>query len=356
MFEELNVFKNWGKPSYREMYTFFRELSAFHESGAGLTAAMQKISVHTKNAALKKAILDVRTEIEDQGERLSTAFSKSDIWPSFVAETIGAGEDSGKMDDILREIAGHLKQMGAIEGRISGAMLTPKIVSFFLACGFVVLASIVVPRFEETYASQRIPLPWFTQVVFFTVNTIARFWYVFLALAIGAWRLCVWFWNNNPEIIDRWKLHLPIYKELYYYLLQYRFVKTMSLLFAAGQSLPVCLTYTAKVVDNLVFGAVLTQAAEKIMAEGTSAAAALEEADTEHLVHYMALAFFTSGESTGKIDQLLMNAASDYEDEIRERVEAFSTKIAVLALLPGAIGITGLYISVLAPQVGLFAK
>lgn len=356
MLEEFGFIKNWNKPSYRELYTFFRELSAFHEAGEGLTKAMGQIASHTKNNALKKAILEVRTEIEDEGERLSTAFAKSDIWPSFVSETIGAGEDSGKMDDILHEIYGHLKQMGTVESKISGAMLTPKIVSFFLACGFVVLASIVVPRFEETYASQRIPLPWFTQVVFFTVNTIARFWYVFLALAFAGWRAGSWFWNNNPEIIDRWKLHVPIYKDLYYYLLQYRFVKTMSLLFAAGQSLPVCLQYTAKVVDNTVFGDVLNRAADKIMTEGTSAAVALEEADTEHLIHYMAQSFFSSGEKTGKIDELLRKASDDYEDEIRERVEAFSTKIAVIALLPGAIGITGLYISVLAPQVGLFAK
>lgn len=354
MFESL--LKSWSKPSYREMYTFFRELSAFHESGEGFTSALQKIATHTKNAMLRKAIFDIRTEIEDNGERVSTAFAKSDVWPSFVAETLAAGEDSGKMDDILYEISGHLKQTGAVESRISGAMLTPKIVSFFLACGFVVLASIVVPRFEETYAAQRIPLPWFTQVVFFTVNTIAQFWYIFLALAFGAWRSAVWFWNNNPAIIDRWKLHLPIYKDLYYYLLQYRFVKTMALLFAAGQSMSQCLMYTSRVVDNRVFGSVLSCAADKILTEGTSAAAALEEADTEHLIHYMALAFFISGEGAGKIDQLLLNAADDYEDEIRERVEAFSTKIAVLALLPGAIGITGLYISVLAPQVGLFAK
>lgn len=359
MFDSLVVFFQRlfvRKPSNWDLQTFFGEFSSYIETGMGLTIALEDIAENTGNKELRKAIWEVKRSVEEDGENLSMAFSSSEIWPRFISKAIAAGEKAGKLDAILREISNHLKYSGTIERKIASAMLTPKIVSIFLTLGFMVLSIVVVPRFEETYASQKIPLPWFTQVVFFAVNTLSRFWYVFLVLAILAWKWIKYFFNNNHDVVDRWKLKLPFYKDMYYYVLHYRFAKITALLIKSGQSISESLAYAAEVVDNRVFSSILMNASRKITSEGTEAFVALKECDTEHLLHGMMLSYFAAGERVGRLDQNLTRIAEDYDEVIRDRVETFSTMISVFALLPGALGITSLYIAVLAPQVGLFTR
>ena len=344
------------KPSSLDYYTFFRHFAAYVSAGNDLTTTLQDLAENAPHEKMKEEILRIRTAVERDGDRLGDAFSRSGFWPNFIADTIRAGEESGKLDTILKEIANHLKQQGDVQRKVNQALLTPKIVSVFLVGGFCLLAAVIVPRFESMYESQKLPLPWFTQVVFGTVNLVSGYWYVFLLMFVGLWFLWKRFHATHAETVDRWKINLPIYKGVYYYLLQYRFCKMVALLYLSGQSIPNSLQYTAKIVDNLVYGNILLAAAHKIVAEGAQTSAALKAANHDKVVDYVAIAFMASGEATGKIDEQLATAASDYEDLLRVNIEKFSTQISVAALLPMALAITGLYIAVLAPQIGLFAK
>ena len=344
------------KPSAHDLYTFFRHFAAYVGSGNDLTTTLSDLAENAPHEKMAEEILRILTAVERDGDRLGDAFARSGFWPEFVAQTIRAGEESGKLEAIMKEIANHLKQQGDVQRKVSQALLTPKIVSFFLFAGFCILAGVIVPRFETMYAMQKLPLPWFTRVVFGLVNFVAGYWYLLLALVVGAWFAWKKFLDSNQELVDGWKLKLPIFKTVYYYLLQYRFTKMTALLYLSGQSIPNAFNYTAKIVDNVVYGKILETAARKIVAEGTTAANALREANHDKIIDYIAIAFLATGEKNGKIDEQLAGAAADYEDVIRVNIERFSTLISVLALLPMALAITGLYIAVLAPQIGLFTR
>jgi type IV pilus assembly protein PilC len=121
---------------------FTRTLASLIRSGVPILEVLQIVSQTVGNVVMEKAIRDSAVDIE-RGESISTALSKHPIFPNMIIRMITAGEQTGKIDNMLERISDFLDE--EIEATLSG--LTSLIEPILIVFLGVVIGGMVICMF-----------------------------------------------------------------------------------------------------------------------------------------------------------------------------------------------------------------
>jgi type IV pilus assembly protein PilC len=108
---------------------FSRTLASLVRSGVPILEVLQIVSQTVGNVVMEKAVKTAALDIE-RGESISTALGKHPIFPSMIIRMVTAGEQTGKIDNMLERIADFLDE--EIETTLSGltALIEPILIVF----------------------------------------------------------------------------------------------------------------------------------------------------------------------------------------------------------------------------------
>jgi type IV pilus assembly protein PilC len=108
---------------------FTRTLASLIRSGVPILEVLQIVSNTVGNVVMEKAIRVSATDIE-KGESISSALSKHPIFPSMIIRMITAGEQTGKIEQMLERISNFLDE--EIESTLSGltSLIEPLLIVF----------------------------------------------------------------------------------------------------------------------------------------------------------------------------------------------------------------------------------
>ncbi len=121
---------------------FTRTLASLVRSGVPILEVLQIVSQTVGNAVMEKAIKAAAVDIE-RGESISSALGKHPIFPSMIIRMVTAGEQTGKIDNMLERISDFMDE--EIETTLAGLMsLIEPILIVFLG---IVVGSMVICMF-----------------------------------------------------------------------------------------------------------------------------------------------------------------------------------------------------------------
>lgn len=108
---------------------FTRTLASLIRSGVPILEVLQIVSQTVGNVIMEKAIKEASADIE-RGESISAALSKHPIFPNMIIRMITAGEQTGKIDNMLERISDFLDE--EIETTLSGltSLIEPILIVF----------------------------------------------------------------------------------------------------------------------------------------------------------------------------------------------------------------------------------
>jgi type IV pilus assembly protein PilC len=108
---------------------FTRTLASLIRSGVPILEVLQIVSQTVGNVIMEKAIKDASSDIE-RGESISAALGKHPIFPSMVIRMVTAGEQTGKLDNMLERVSDFLDE--EIETTLSGitSLIEPILIVF----------------------------------------------------------------------------------------------------------------------------------------------------------------------------------------------------------------------------------
>jgi type IV pilus assembly protein PilC len=108
---------------------FTRTFSSLVRSGVPILEVLQIVSQTVGNVVMEKAIKTAASDIE-RGESISAALAKHPIFPTMVVRMVTAGEQTGKIDNMLERISDFLDE--EIETTLSGltSMIEPILIVF----------------------------------------------------------------------------------------------------------------------------------------------------------------------------------------------------------------------------------
>jgi len=121
---------------------FTRTLASLIRSGVPILEVLHIVSQTVGNVVMEKAIRTATADIE-RGEGLAVSLSKHPVFPSMIIRMITAGEQTGKVDNMLERISDFLDE--EIETTLSGltSMIEPILIVFL----GVVIGSMVICMF-----------------------------------------------------------------------------------------------------------------------------------------------------------------------------------------------------------------
>jgi type IV pilus assembly protein PilC len=133
---------------------FTRTLASLIRSGVPILEVLQIVSQTVGNVIMEKAIKTAATDIE-RGESISVALGKHPIFPSMVIRMITAGEQTGKIDEMLERISDFLDE--EIETTLGGltALIEPILIVFL----GVVIGGMVICMFLPIFKMSEIVNP-----------------------------------------------------------------------------------------------------------------------------------------------------------------------------------------------------
>ena len=216
----------------------------------------------------------------------------------------------------------------------------------------ILMLIFVVPKFEVFFQEMGQGLFWSTRILVDVSYLVRTYWWAMLFLAaglgFGVWHL--WQSRKGQVWVDRLKLQLPVVGKLSQGLASAFFAKTLGTLLNNG----VPLTNALQVVSNTVANQHMSQVLSGVLVEvkrGQSLSKLLKKTGLfpEFFLHMVAV-----GEETGKLSDMLLNAAQSQEAEVRSEVKRLVALLEPVLILAMGLLVAFIIVSLLMPILNLY--
>src|SRR5690606_8294182 len=188
-----------------------------------------------------------------------------------------------------------------------------------LVCAVILI--FVVPTFEETFASFNTELPYFTQLVIGMSRFRVSWWWLILALVVGAGFLGMYLFKRSPAFqhaVDKLILRVPVIGQIMHNSSIARFARTTAVTFKAGVPLVEALDTVAGATGNTVYEKAIFRIRDDV-AVGYPVNLAMRQTG---LFPHMVIQMAAIGEEAGALDAMLFKVAEYYEQEVNNAVDA----------------------------------
>jgi general secretion pathway protein F len=300
--------------SAAELAIITRQLASLAQSGLPLEEALLAVGQQNDHPRSKSIVLGVRSKVME-GHTLADGLSEfPQSFPELYRSTVAAGEQSGHLDVVLDRLADYTEARQELRQRINNAMIYPiALVAMSIAIISFMLAS-VVPRIVGIFKNTAGELPLLTRGLIATSDFLRDYW-VFIVLFLGAviygiWRLLQ---QEGPRRrYHRLLLRMPIAGRLSRGVNTARFTRTLSILAGSGVPILEALKISASVIENLPMRDAVTEASLRVR-EGASISQSLA---TSRLFPPMMIHLIASGETGGRLEEMLTRTADYQEREV----------------------------------------
>lgn len=335
----------------RALSTATRQLSTLIGSDIRIEEALRLIADQAENVRMRSVLLDLRGAILDGRSFAGALATQPQAFPEYYRASIAAGEQSGKLADVLLHLADFVESRSRAQGKLKLALMYPALLALVSIGMIVMLMVYVVPDIVRVFQQHGADLPFLTRALIGLSGFVRNFGWVVLSLlllgAIGLNR-----WQAVPA--NRLTIHRLIatrqpFARFSRQISAARFAGTLAQLVQSSVPLVDALAAAAAVTPNRHIRARALIAVDRVR-EGGSLHAAMAEAG---VFPAMLLAIVASGESSGRLGPALARAAAELERELDVLVSLLVSLVepAVLLLMGGIVLL--LVLAILLPIVNL---
>lgn len=327
---------NRHKVKRLDIIDFASNLSVMIKAGLPLISSLSDLADSTENRALKSAVLDIKKRVE-QGATFSDAVSAHRIlFPDIFIRLVSVGEETGRFERSLSDIAIHLTRIEDLLASIKRALIYPAFALTATLGALLFWMVGVLPKIINMIKDMGGKLPLITQILFAISNFLQQFWYILPLLPVTAifMLMVIKQYPKAAWIIDFAKLKLPVYKLIEYNKLLALFSEQMRILITSGLTIDKTLTIATEVINNKVFQKALTEIHQEITLGSTIAEALKKQTP---LFPPLVLRLVSVGESSGTLDDQFAFLAEHY----LKKLDDISAKLGKIIepLIIGGVGL-----------------
>ncbi|MFH1547420.1 MAG: type II secretion system F family protein [bacterium] len=337
LFESMKAINIGGIP-LDEKVVFMRQLATMVSAGLPLAQGLHILFNQAKNPKFKEVIEDVLQSVEG-GTSLSESFRKHEgVFDDITLNLIKAGENSGKLEEILLSIADDMEKNRDFKGKVKGAMIYPTVIGVVVVGVVVMVIVFMIPAVEDIFSEFGGELPFVTRILVNMSTFVRKFWWlVLILLSLAVFGVRYYLSTIKGKIVwDSLKLKIPIFGPMAQKIELATFTSTMHLLVSSGLNLLDALELTAGSLSNSNFRNTVKDAMEQVR-KGTPLSVPLSKSEVFPLIVGNMVGV---GEETGKLDEVLGKLADYYSKEIERLTENLASLMEplMLIIMGGVIG------------------
>lgn len=329
----------------KELVSLTQSLVALLRAGLTIDRALSITASLERHPQARSLLTDLGKSVR-AGRSFADALIETKLTlPPYYIGMVQAGEAGGSLAQTLSRLAELLRKQHDVRERIRSALIYPTLLGCVVFLTIILLLTFVLPRFQTLFAESEAPLPWATSAVLAIGGFVQHYWWL-LALLIAAAVIGSMAALRTPrgrERLDAWLLHSRLTLGLPAAIETARLLRTLSTLLANGVQIGSAMRIARATLSNTRLRKGLDEAAQRIKA-GQSTSAALNAAAV-FPAHAIQLA--RVGEETGRLEELLLEAATILEGESNTALERLLTLLVPALTIGMGLVIAGLIGSVL---------
>jgi len=342
----LNFLKRSPRIKLDRLVFFTRQLSTMINAGIPIVRTIRSLATEEKKA-FGKILFQVADDVE-QGNTLSGALRKHpDIFNRLYTSLAESGEESGKLDIIMDQLADYLESVSDIRMRVKTAMRYPMFIFSFIALILLAFILFVIPQFARIYDSFDAKLPAPTQMVLSFSGLVRHnllMVFIIVAVVFGLIRI-VLRTERGALAFDRLKLRIPAVGTIITKTVISRLARTLSVLVQSGMPIVQALNIVRRAADNRVFEHSIIETKRRVE-EGQNLAEALQ--DTKVFPELM-LQMVSTGEQSGTLDLMFDKVAQFYDKQVKSAVDGLVSLIEPMAIVFMGLTVGGIILIMYLP-------
>jgi general secretion pathway protein F len=322
--------------STRDVVSLTRGIASLLKAGLVLDRALHIMGTTSERRNIRDLCLDLERRVR-AGSSFGNALSDHvRLFPAYYVVMARAGELGGSLPEGLERLGSFVERAAAIRERIVSALIYPAMLAGMIVLTIILVLTVVLPKFKSLFEESQAHLPWATRTVLAVGDFVSAYgWLCSVGLVVVVITSCrVW---RNPVhglLLSLWLLRAPWAFGLVAKTETSRFLRTIGTLARSGVPLPQATGVSLGMIQNR---ALLTAARDvhTRLKEGHDFSVLLDRA---HIFPKVAVQLARVGEETGRLEDLLVEAADTLDREAQGTIDRLlSVLVPGITILMGAI-------------------
>ena len=343
----LSVMGLFNSIGVKDRATFARQLATMIDAGLPLVQALNIIALQTKNINLRAVLASVVRDIES-GYSFSTALAKHpNAFNKVFVSVVRSGEATGKLDEVLLELADQFEKDASFAGKIKGALAYPIfIISAMFGVGGLMMVK-VIPTIKNVFDEAHTELPFMTRALIALSDILVKYWIIVIVGIAGLLILLRFFFKSERGkiLLDTLALKMPLFAATSTSIIMARMTRTLGLLISSGIPILEALRIVSDAIGNHVYQAGLSEVRAEVE-RGIPMSVPLMKNTTFPILFGQMVSV---GEQTGRLDAMMTNLAKYYSEEADNKLKGMSSLIEPVVMVVLGVGVAILIFAILVP-------
>jgi type IV pilus assembly protein PilC len=331
---------------------FVQQLGVMLKAGISLSVALKTLTKQTSNKYFIKIISDVSDKVEKGSSFAESLAPYRKVFGEMFINMVEAGELSGKLEEVLAQLFIQMKKEHALISKVKGALTYPAVILLAMGGIGTFMMVQVVPQISSMFVEMKADLPLPTKILIGVSNSIAQHGIISLIIFVTVVTSLTYILRTarGKYIFQAIMLRMPVFGDIVKKINMARFSRNISSLLQTDIAIIKSFQITATVLGNVHYRAALEDMAQKIKKGGK-----LSDVINSYprLFTPVVAQMVAVGEETGELDNILMELAQFYEEEVDNIMENLPAIIEPLLILVLGLGVGAVAVAIIMPMYSL---
>lgn len=229
---------------------FYNQMAVLFSSGIDIASALRIVIENQQSKRIRKYFEEVFEDVL-KGSSLSDALKKTGTFSNYEFYSIKVGEETGRLQEVLHELAGYFELRVQQRRQLTGALSYPIMVMFVAVGAVVFMLNVVVPMFAGVFQRFGGNLPPLTQKVLTLSNWLSSHLLLLFLVITGIILLVLYFkrFEKFKKYSSRLLLKIPFAGKLVSLIMHARFCHSVALLTLAQVPLVEALNMVKEMIN-----------------------------------------------------------------------------------------------------------
>jgi len=334
----------------------FKHLGVMLKAGVSLAEGFEILSMGGKRDRLKKICTEIRKDLE-KGNSLASALAKHpDTFPETTISVVRVGEISGQLQESFYNLSVQMKKDYDLMRKVKGALMYPAVILVAMIGIGILMMVMVIPQLAEIFSEMEVELPLATRIVLGTSMFIVQNGTLTVGVVLVTVVVLLRFLKteSGTRISHKILIKIPLVSPIVKKINLARFTRTLSSLSKSGVPIIQSLEITRDTLGNIYYKEAIQKMQEKVK-KGVAINEAIPKEAT-YLFPHLVTQMMAIGEKTGSLEDVLVDIATFYEEEVAQTMENLSSIIEPLLMVVVGIAVGFFAISMIQPMYSMMGS
>lgn len=353
--KEIFSFKNRKKRKKLkadEISHFCRQFAIIISSGINSITSLETLAKRTDNKVLAVEISRIVDAVRKGSTIADAMLDKNSKFPKLLGAMVSTGEETGTLEEILKNMANFYEREHRIMQKIKNASTYPIIVGILSFIMLFIFISFIIPQMMVSIIDIGAELPFMTKLIMTIGEFMSNFWWaILIVLGIGIYALMQYIKTpigraHKDKIINR----IPLLGKGINAIVSMRFSRALYLFVSTGYPMLQGLDHIKASVNNSLAEKAVSEAKEGIIRGETLA----ENLEKSGYFDSVLIQMISIGEQTGQLETITNQMAEFYEHESDIYLSRMVAMIEPIMIIVVGIIVAILVLSVFLPMLSIY--